>query len=266
MIQILGEKRFDFSYVSSGLFLTDEEWIHPRRQIDSYEIIYVLCGSAYIQAGERRHRLEKGDTLLLYPNAVHFGFQASTGKTSFYWAHFLVSDYKALDIEEEYFASEGDFHLTGYFRQLLHNANTPDYPPYSPDIALLMLVNEIAAAQKTRKQKHSKLVKEAAEWIRINADKKLTVESVAEYFSYNPDYLSLLFKKTVGFGLKQVINQEKIKYAKNLLLTSNYSVKQIAGKLGWDDENSFINFFKYHESISPTKYRNENYNTHLNKN
>ena len=37
------------TYVSSGKFVSAEEWIHPRRIIDSYEIIYVVEGCIYIQ-------------------------------------------------------------------------------------------------------------------------------------------------------------------------------------------------------------------------
>ena len=43
------EENVDISYKFSGLFLTNEEWIHPKRKIDTYEIIYMQQGTAFIQ-------------------------------------------------------------------------------------------------------------------------------------------------------------------------------------------------------------------------
>jgi len=36
-------------YISGGLFKSEEEWKHPRRVIDSNEIIYVVKGEVFIQ-------------------------------------------------------------------------------------------------------------------------------------------------------------------------------------------------------------------------
>ena len=43
------------------------------------------------------------------------------------------------------------------------------------------------------------------EWIRINADRDLTVVDVSAQFGYNVDYLSRLFSKCYGHGLKAEI-------------------------------------------------------------
>ena len=63
---------------------------------------------------------------------------------------------------------------------------------------------------------------------------------------------------------RQYISSEKIKLSKDLLLTTRLSVKEIAARLGFGSENLFIKFFKYHEDISPAKFRNKYYNTHMN--
>lgn len=45
------------SYVSSGLFVAHDEWIHADRVIDSWELIYMLNG-AFICAGDARLPIE----------------------------------------------------------------------------------------------------------------------------------------------------------------------------------------------------------------
>ena len=43
------------------------------------------------------------------------------------------------------------------------------------------------------------------------------------------------------------------------------SVKEISAKLGFTDTDKFVKYFKYHENISPARYRNTYTNTHINK-
>lgn len=264
MILVDDSIKVNISYLSSGLFITKEDWIHPTRQIDSYEIIYMLEGEVFIQEENVQYTLSKGDILILYPNRKHFGFMTSTNKTSFYWTHFVTSDFDSLELKNQHLSYSDNFQLTGMFKQLLHIAHTSYYQSYSTELMLLLIISEIAVLQKENQNKSRKLLKDIIEWVRINNNEKITVNDVADNFKYNPDYLSTLFKKTFGMGLKQYINNERMKNIKNLLLTSNYSIKQLAAMLGYESENQLIHYFKYHESISPTKYRNMYYNTHLN--
>ena len=38
----------EIKWISSGKFVSRGEWIHPDRIIDSYEIIFVIKGTVYI--------------------------------------------------------------------------------------------------------------------------------------------------------------------------------------------------------------------------
>jgi AraC-like DNA-binding protein len=254
----------DFSYISSGLFTTSEKWIHAKRQIDSYELIYVVYGELFLQEENEKFHLRQGDILLLFPHRTHLSYYESTGKTSFYWSHFTTDLFNGLHINWQHVTSPDHFKIASLFKQLLHIANTPDYPRYSSDLMMLLILNEVTVLNTAAQNKNSKLIKEISEWIRIHNARKITVDTTAVYFGYNADYLSLLFKKEMGIGLKQYINKEKMQCAKNLLLSSNYSIKQIADTMGFDDENQFTKYFKYHESQSPIKFRNMYYNTHWN--
>ena len=72
------------------------------------------------------------------------------------------------------------------------------------------------------------------------------------------------FKKIYGIGLKDYLTSQRIKAAKDFLLTTDLSMKQISRELGYSEENLFIKFFTYHEKISPTAYKARYCNTHIN--
>lgn len=263
MITIQGDHSFSFACVDCGLFSTDGQWIYPERIGDCFELIYALSGKIFIREGDEEYELQKGDILILHPGKKWEGTQGSFGRTSFYWAQFSCDSYGALGLRDSFFPSD-EKDSTPDFDKLLRAAHTPEQASYAADAVLLLILSDIELHRQNRAKKPPQLIRDVAEWVRVNSDKKLTVELTAKLFGYSSDYLSGVFNDAYGKGLKEYINEQKIAHIKNLLLTSNYPVKRLADILGYDNENQFINYFKYHTGLSPTKFRNQYYNTHYN--
>jgi AraC-like DNA-binding protein len=266
MITINGENgTTGIAYVSSGLFI-GKDWAHPKRIIDSYELLYVIKGEVFLEYADNPLVLPESSLIVIYPGVYHGGYKVSESDTSFYWLHFRISDEATLRQLPQVLYVGNDLKLRTLFNQLLDVTNSENYPNYTADLITATIICEVTMQHRSSlaKERH-KITNEICEWVRINSDKKLTVEMVSEQFGYNPDYLSRLFKAFCNKGLKQYIYDEKIKAAKNLLISSYKSIKQISDLLGWENENQFIKFFKYHESVSPKKYRELYVSTHLNK-
>ena len=250
-------------YVSAGLFSTEQQWIHPRRTIDSYEIIYVTQGKVYIEENGREYALSRGDALLLSPGALHTGSRPSDGTTEFFWVHFLTDDVSFFGIDK-ITSCEGDYITLNLFRELLHVANTNAMPDYAKDLSCGSIIAHLASIGKANEAAPTVAFTKISEWVRMNIRRDMKVSDLADIFGYNKTYISRLFKKYSGKTLKDYINSERIKCAKELLLTTELSVKQIAFDLGFGDENLFVKFFKYHENMSPTSFRNMYFKIHMN--
>jgi YesN/AraC family two-component response regulator len=82
------------------------------------------------------------------------------------------------------------------------------------------------------------------------------MEEIAKNFSYNPDYLSTAFRRYAGIPLMKYINMVRISNAKKLLLNTSEGIKEIAWRVGFEDEKAFMKRFKQLEDITPTTYRN----------
>lgn len=260
MIQ-LSQPQLSLTYEYAGLFIAQEEWIHPRRTIHNWEMIYVTEGTIHLEQ-EETYRVAKGEILLLAPGTEHSGTAVSPAGTSFYWVHFQVSDFSRLGIEKRHLCFADGYKFAPLLKQLLHTANTPVYPPCTADMLLGVI---LAEATLTDENRQTPLLRDCAEWIRINSDRRLTVTAVAEQFGYHCDYLCALFRKMTGETLKRYLDRQRVQYVKNLLVTTNYSVKELASRLGWESESQFNHYFRYHEKISPVQYRNLYIGTHLNK-
>ena len=232
----------------AGKFVSQGEWIHPDRVINSYEIIFLINGTVYITEIGKQYQLKKNDLLILEPKLRHFGYKASNN-TSFFWVHF--TGIPKFDPEFKYQSIQEPYNLTLLFKQLMHyrsekNNNEPlDY------ITRLILM-ECLSPNKQEQANH--IVSEASAWIAANRDTPVKVKDITEYFGYNADYLSRLFKAHCGKSLKEYINDTKINYIKQLLLTSDRSLADIACQAGFNDYKYFLKFFKYHEGVTPTQF------------
>ena len=247
-----------FKYEAIGEFKSDGEWIHPSRVIESYEIIFVIDGTVFIEEDGINYELGTNEFLILEPGKHHSGTKNSTA--AFYWFYFQTD----LELAGKHFKGDEYYDLKYLLRKLLHVTNSHTYPGETADALGLLVFCEYKSIAEKAAVGNSALVERIDEYIRINAKNDISVSAVAERFDYNSDYIGRLYKRSRGIGLKEHIASERMKAAKDLLLTTGLSVKEIAAVMHFHDENLFIKFFMYHEEISPTRFRNKYTGVHLN--
>lgn len=249
-----------FSYDMIGEFRSSGEWIHPRRSIKSFEVILVLEGTVYIAEEMQEYILQKNQLLILEPFKEHRGYKTVSEPTAFYWFHFFTD----LDIPLKSYTGADIYEIKQLFKKLLHISNTPTYSPAAADSAGYLIFEELTRLSAEENSSNQVLAARISEFIRNNIKKGVTVSDIARHFGYNADYIGKYFKKIRGIGLKEYLAIQRMKLAKDLLLTTDMNVKQISRKLGYNEENLFIKFFTYHEGISPAAFKTKYCNTHIN--
>lgn len=80
-------------------------------------------------------------------------------------------------------------------------------------------------------------------------------EAVAERFAMSYSYFSRSFKRVMKKSFTSYINDLKIDFARNLLLTTNLSVTDIAQDAGFSTASHFIASFRNRTGFSPLAYR-----------
>lgn len=98
------------------------------------------------------------------------------------------------------------------------------------------------------------LVKNIMKYIQNNLAERLTLERLAKEFFLNRTYLSRLFKKHVGLSLREYILDQRIDFAKQLLI-AGCSVSEACYTSGFYDYSNFIRSFTKIVGISPGKYK-----------
>lgn len=85
-------------------------------------------------------------------------------------------------------------------------------------------------------------------------DPELSLSKIAEKLSYNPKYISHLFKKSMNIAYSDYLRDTRIKYAISLFNEGLDSVKNVALLSGFGDPLYFSNIFKKNIGISPREY------------
>jgi transcriptional regulator GlxA family with amidase domain len=94
----------------------------------------------------------------------------------------------------------------------------------------------------------------------MNIESFMSLEKISEHLGITPEYASTCFKKHMGITLMKYSKKIKIDRAKVLLTTTNKSMLDIAISLGFYDQSHFSRTFKSFTGVSPSEFRNTNYN------
>jgi len=114
----------------------------------------------------------------------------------------------------------------------------------------------VVTLEEHRKSEVSDIVKQIMKMIKENKG-NITLNECAETLNYHPNYISKVLKKEKGITFTDMANAEKIKMAKYMLLTTDYSVAEISEKLQYNNVQNFIRFFKNQLGTTPSVFRKE---------
>lgn len=230
------------------LFSTEHIWESVEGSEENYEMLYVVKGNLFIEE-ELSYSMAEGNMVILKPRKEKRKYSC-TQNSVFFWIRFIADDVEKLIGGTYFFTNVQDSYL---FKEMLHNYRVYKESPTLAELILaqLMVYNrEIIKGTGTQK-----LVAEVCEMIRLNASPELKISDVAALYGYNKEHLTRLMKKEYGKGLKEIINYFILKRCKERLLNTNYTIKEISIDLKFGDTESLVKFFKYHEGITPSQYR-----------
>lgn len=83
----------------------------------------------------------------------------------------------------------------------------------------------------------------------------MNIKALSDSLFLDSAYFSRLFKKRTGMSPKQYLLKIRMERAKELLLTTDHSIKEIAATVGYNDPLYFSKLFYKAEGMAPSKYR-----------
>jgi len=111
-----------------------------------------------------------------------------------------------------------------------------------------------AVAYKRGKEQDN-YITQAKQYVAEHFARKITLDDIAKALFITPAYFSVMFKKETGQNFIDYVAEVRVKKAKELLRRSDYRVKEIAIRVGYDDYAYFCKIFRKIEGITPLEFR-----------
>jgi len=99
------------------------------------------------------------------------------------------------------------------------------------------------------------LVEKVKSYVSRNLSNEITRDCLVGQISFNPDYMTRVFKRETGETISEYIYREKMKFAENLLLHTDLSIADVAGKIGYSNFSHFSKMFRRYSGMNPNEYR-----------
>ena len=90
-----------------------------------------------------------------------------------------------------------------------------------------------------------------------NLSQSFSLEDIADFTCLSASRLGHLFRDEVGMTITQWRDDQRVSRAKQLLVTTNYSVNRIGRVVGYTDPLYFSRVFKRKSGVSPKLYREQ---------
>lgn len=143
-----------------------------------------------------------------------------------------------------------------------------DTPYENDEIILQSLVLELIynlsrdAKKQLNKQnigRNYAVIENAVKYIKENLTEDLSLEAISSHFNSSPIHFHNTFKVAVGTTLREYVEEQRIKKAVNMLVSTELSLTDIAFECGFSSQSYFSFVFKRRMKTTPRKYVKEVY-------
>lgn len=121
----------------------------------------------------------------------------------------------------------------------------------------ISLYEKKVSSQEESTEQEERVITGITRYLQEHLEEDVSLSVLSEQFHLNPQYISQLFKNEIGVGFLAYLTNIRMEKGKKLLLSTSYSVAEIAGQVGYGDYRVFTKAFKKAEGITPSQYRRE---------
>jgi len=241
---------------------------HLRRPQGMGEVLLVYCvkGGGWCELAGHLHTVRAGDLLVLPSNVPHTCGAHASNPWTIHWAQAAGANLReylnelGVSAQAPLVWMGDDLQLARLFnevvRALEQGVSFVNLLHASHALALLLAL--MIRHRHERNRDTSDTVQKVAEgiiYMSEHLDQPMRVSALAALANLSPAHFSVLFKEQTGCSPRDYLHLLRIHRACQLLRSSTLNVKEIASRLGYQDQFHFSRQFKAFQGVSPSEYR-----------
>ncbi|MDC3416010.1 AraC family transcriptional regulator [Aquibacillus salsiterrae] len=266
--------RLVFSLDVVGEHSHDPGWSRPARKHKFYTLWLITKGKVEIVIDGQKHIGEPGMIFVFVPGMVTERRVLNTEPFEHYFIRFSFMEafqeqgyWQTNKSEETVFPLQGGYKIQNVPNVLQKFEQLIQFWKQKGPMMLMrknILFQELwlTIAQDFRAQKvagdTTVLIDSTIDYMVNHYNESMELNELALLAGLSKSHYVRLFKKYTGYSPIEYLTQLRIGKAKELMMVSDYRMKQIAHAVGYNDEFYFSRIFKKHVGVSPSEYHERN--------
>ena len=242
--------------------------LQKGRTLDEYQLLYQPEGEGVFRSAHLPEtKIKAGDIFLLFPGEWHTYHPLSTKGWKSYWIGFKGKNINDR-VKAGFLSPEKPIYHVGYSNEIIalyeEAYKTAQEEAAFVQQTLAGIVNHLIGKMYSlerniilgKDSKHVDIINRARLRIRESLEDTLTIQDLAQELGVSYSSFRKLFKEYTGFAPALYQQTLKLQRAKELLSTTNESIKEIAYRLNFESPDYFSAKFKNQTGMKPSDFRN----------
>lgn len=241
--------------------------LQKGRILNEYQLLYLTEGEGIFEStNQKPTRIKQGDLFLLFPGEWHTYHPLPTKGWKSYWLGFKG---KNMDdrVRAGFLSPTKPVYSVGFSSEIVHLyeeafAKAKEEAAYAQQ-TLAGIANHLIGLMYSlernnllnKDQNRVDMINRARLRIRESLESDLTIQQVAEELGVSYSNFRKLFKEYTGLSPATYQQELRLQRAKELLTTTNYSIKEIAYRLNFESPDYFSAKFKTKMGIKPSEVK-----------
>ena len=247
-----------------GFFEATKNYYVQRKNLSSFLILQTLKGNGILKYDGKEYSLSRGDVFFIDCRKEHFYYIVGDKPWIFNWVHFNgLSSTEYYDSYIRYNSSpiiEMEVsELSEIFTSLLSinkvKQSTNEILSSLKITEMITLLILCCQAVYSDMSPSNDFIDKAVWYIEKHLQDKITLDEISKQFNMNKYSFHKTFRRYTNIPFNEFIILHRVNRAKELLRSSDMSVREIGETVGIYNTSHFINLFKQREGMSPLNYK-----------
>lgn len=277
-MRLLEEKKLLQGAVATMASHTTDR-VLPEHQLECAKLVFFSRASGTVDVEGHRYPLQKGAVLVLPPYTPHRILLVGEAE----YTDLLVSDaflhsdnhrlacqiaetsvLPAIHRPAVYYpnAGQGKWLSLWLERMALWEGKTKgeDFTKlFTLEFSALWLVLSSLSQKPSPGLTIAEPLPEIKDYINKHFAENLTLEQLAQRYSYSPFHLSRSFKEKEGIGFKDYLLAKRLDHACRLLIEGRWSITEICPMAGFSNRSFFYRYFRKQKGMTPDEFRKKHF-------
>lgn len=243
----------------------ENDWTSYPHSHHFTEIFFIKDGSGYMQIENESIPVSPGSLIVIGAQTTHTEYSNPSDPLDYY---VLGVEELKLNTKQEYEylhleASASSPFIRQCFENILHEMHHKQThyaeicQHYLAVLILYFCRKDNISCESASTQNSSRECYRVKRFIDHNYPEKITLNSLARNCSLSKYYLSHRFSELYGKSPIAYLNEVRLTNAKDLLLTTNHSIEEIANSTGFSSAGYFSQSFRKIYQKSPQQFRKQ---------